>query len=60
MKPQNPPPGCQVLPGFIVEVNTLLVPAWLRHDGTVTVDWTQRGIWPTAKAAQGARRRFRK
>ena len=58
--PKEPPPGCKTIPGIIVEVHTLLGPAWLTQDGKVTVNWCQRGVWPTEAEANEARRRFAK
>ena len=38
--------------GYIVEI----APGgpWLAQDGSIAVEWSERGIWPTTKAAQEA------
>lgn len=42
------PPGCQEIPGVII---TLPEGRWFRADGTVTDQWTERGVWATAEDA---------
>ena len=43
------PPGCQEIPGYILDVFD--GSAWITQDGKVTDKWHERGIWPTPEAA---------
>lgn len=51
-EPIDPPPGCQEIPGFIVELGR--EGPWLTQDGFLTSDWKRRGVWETAEAAETA------
>ena len=55
-QPKEPPPGCQEMPGFCLDVFD--GSAWLRLDGTVTDKWDERGVWPTWEAVVAARDKF--
>lgn len=55
-QPKEPPPGCQEIPGFILDVFD--GSAWMRADGTVTDKWAERGVWPTLEDAAAAREKF--
>jgi len=50
------PPGCQETGGFILTVESRKV--WLTLAGEETRYWAERGVWPTAQAADRARARF--
>jgi hypothetical protein len=54
-KPIEPPPGCQVIPGFIVVV---FAKGWLTKTGRVTFEFSERGVWPTQESAEAARDKF--
>jgi hypothetical protein len=61
MNPENPvretvPAGCLPAPGYILEVADK--GPWFRQDGLITDVWAERGVWPTAEAAQTALTRF--
>ena len=49
--PQEPPQGCQEIPGYILPIRQ---GGWLTQNLTVTHIWQHRGIWPTPEAAQAA------
>lgn len=51
----DPPPGCQAIPGYIVELFDCS--RWLRRDGTVTMVWSERGVWESPEAAGEAMRK---
>ena len=53
-KPIDPPPGCQVIPGFILKVKD----GWVTHDGQFTAVFSERGVWPTQAEAEAARDAF--
>ena len=55
-KPIDHPPGCQEVPGFVVE--TRVRDQWLTLSGGITDDWRLRGVWPTQEAAEAARDAF--
>lgn len=50
------PEGCVEIPGFILDVFD--GSAWMTQDGQVTDRWPERGVWPTAEAAEEALHRF--
>lgn len=50
------PPGCVQAYGYILDVFD--GSAWMTQDGRVTDKWQERGVWPTAEAAQEAMHRF--
>jgi hypothetical protein len=52
----EPPPGCQEIPGFIVETRER--DQWLTQSGGITDDWRMRGVWPTQSEAEAARDAF--
>lgn len=52
--PIEPPPGCQEIPGYIVQVGNR---AWLTQGGQLT-RWRRRGVWPTLEEADAAREKF--
>lgn len=53
--PQEPPPGCQEIPGFIL---TLKSGGWLTKEGFPTWIFEERGVWPTQEAAEEAMSAF--
>jgi hypothetical protein len=50
------PSGAIEAPGYILDVFD--GSAWMTEDGRVTDKWSERGVWPTAEAAQEAMNRF--
>lgn len=50
-KPIDPPPGCQEIPGFILQVKD----GWVTQDGQFTTVFSERGVWPTQAEAEAAR-----
>jgi len=50
--PRNPPPACQEIPGFIVDL--FEGSAWLTNDLQVTTVWAERGVWATQEEAKKA------
>jgi hypothetical protein len=53
-KPIEPPPGCQEISGFILNVKD----GWVTRDGQLTTVFSERGVWPTQEAAEAARDAF--
>lgn len=50
------PAGAQEAPGYIVDIFD--GSAWLTKDLMITDKWSERGVWPTANAAQKAMDEF--
>lgn len=50
------PPGTEPAPGYFMEAAE--GGPWFRQDGSLTLVWSERGLWPTKEAAAEALERF--